>query len=113
VTGVPDIAPYLALVAEFLRPEWDQAVLGDALGAADAAGWTPQRLLREFTALACNPDGTPGDLLNSAAKPARRRPGPAEIPLGPGLAEYHEQRARLGAMPPLPEHNDTRHRGAA
>jgi len=112
MTQTQAIAPYLALIAEILRPEWDQGVLGDALTAADAGGWTPQRLIREFTRLACSPDGTPGDLLNAAVKPARRRPGPAEIPLGAGHAAYHAELARLRAKPPLPEH-DARHRGAA
>jgi hypothetical protein len=101
VTLITDIAPYLVLVAEVLKPDWDHDVLADSLLAADIAGWTPGRVLREFVNLVTSEDGSPRDLKRAAAVPLAPRETGTRASRVP---EYAAFRAQLAAMPPLPEH---------
>jgi hypothetical protein len=103
VSLIHDIAPHLVIIAEFLRPDWDFDVLGDAIIAAEMAGWTPGRLVRQVAALIADEDASPWDLKRLAADPFK--PAPATTGTGrPKNAEYLAAKAALTAKPPLPEH---------
>lgn len=108
---IASIAPYLVLVAEVLKPDWDHDVLADAILAAATANWTPTRLLREYVRLVADEDGSPWDLKRAAADPCQRDPEAAVPRTRPRNPEYAAFRERLDAMPPLPEHR--RRDGAA
>ena len=101
MTVITDMAPYLVLVAEVLKPGWDHDVLADSILAADMAGWTPARLLREFVNLVTSEEGSPWDLKRAAAVPLAPREAGTRASRVP---EYAAFRAQLAAMKPLPEH---------
>jgi hypothetical protein len=101
VSPITDIAPYLVMVAEILKPDWDHDVLADAILAADIAGWGPPRLLREFARLVTDDDASPWDLKRAAAVPIAPRETGTRASKVP---EYAAFRRKLDAMPPLPEH---------
>lgn len=101
MSDITAISPYLVIIAEHLRPDWDSDVLADAILATGTAGWAPARLLREFARLIADPDSGPRDLTYLAASPVRREPAVSRARNVPEYAAFREQ---LDAIPPLPEH---------